>query len=346
MTKKLLVVDSNLAIQKLVEHNLPQPRFAVTCLNDGLSALDLFDQIAPDLVLVDYHLEGISITRFCEKLKQKPTGVERPILLLVGPTDSYDVNRLLALGVVDFVRKPLDPKELIEKLNNLSEETATVVERTPVPASTAMEKNAPETAPTPPPMAPSDIAKIEELLGWSLPGEKKGTPVPPTVMDNPSTPAIESVPPELQGDSVSREESMTEVAAPPPALEDMEKTMLSTPGPSPGLKAQPPPSEPAPITGGTAAPPDEAPPPITKETLETVFPQLYSVPDSINAPTAPGPSDSGTSATAALSPEAAQAILKESAREIIEKVAWDVVPRLAEAMIREELERLKSERPG
>ena len=101
MAKKLLVVDSNLAIQKLVEYNLSREQFEVTCLNDGLSALDLLATVDPDLILADYHLEGISFTRFCEKVKQKQTAKERPILVLVGAMDSYDPNKLVSLGVVD-----------------------------------------------------------------------------------------------------------------------------------------------------------------------------------------------------------------------------------------------------
>jgi DNA-binding response OmpR family regulator len=358
MAKKLLVVDSNLAIQKLVEYNLSREKFEVTCLNDGLSALDLLTKVDPDLILADYHLEGISFTRFCEKVKQKQTAKERPILVLVGATDSYDPNKLVSLGVVDFVKKPLEPKELIEKLKELSQDTATLIDKAPrpvvlptapVPAASAQPE--PPAAP-PPPTAKeqAEIMKIEELLGWSLPGEK------PAAVTQPSENRI----PE-QDNEMTMVQSRADAVVPPtpvqperpvpskmesrPMPDDAEQTMIAM--------RLPPPSPPA-STEAEAPPPaaetPEAPAaPITEATLEAAFPHLYASPETVEAPPSPAPTaeaQAHPAVSGAVSQEMVEALVSKIAKEIIEKVAWDVVPSLAEILIKEELEKLKTDKPS
>ncbi|HUK56023.1 MAG TPA: response regulator [Nitrospiria bacterium] len=369
MAKKLLVVDSNLAIQKLVEYNLSREKFEVTCLNDGLSALDLLAQIDPDLILADFHLEGISFVRFCEKVKQKQTSKERAILVLVSGTDSYDPNTLVSLGVVDFVKKPLEPKDLIEKLKELSQDAATLIDRAPKPVVPAALDSPPPLPPSQTPVAASpppskdqaEIMKIEELLGWSLPGEKppgevsqkaeKGIPE----IDNETTmiqsrtdvTALPSAPPEP-----TKESSEVPAVSPPPALEDSEQTVigLRTPPISPPSTTPEAPADAA--TPASKVEPPEAPsPPVTLATLEEAFPQLYTSPETIEAPpptptvqeagAQPPPASGGT-----VSQEMVESLVSKMAREIIEKVAWDVVPSLAETMIKEELDKLKADKPA
>lgn len=337
MAKKLLVVDSNLAVHKLLQHNIPQDRYEVTFLNDGLSALDLMEKISPDLLLVDYHMEGIPINRFCEKVHQKRGGKDRPILLMVGSGDAFDRAAFMALGVVDFLNKPIEPRVLRERLNELSEEAATVVDRAPKTPPVEGPRLAPSDPPKPSPTA-SETMKIEELLGWSLPGEKQGRGGPPAAAE-----------PDYETTVVQREVSVpapSRSAPPPPnpskdevapvsLREDIERTVV-VPPPRPSSK--PAPSESPAFQRGT-----------TPEALETAFPHLYAGPETLEARArSETGSPKGASADAVPSPgpDSAQveALAGKLAREIIEKVAWEVVPALAETLIKEELEKLKTEK--
>ena len=350
MAKKLLVVDSNLAIQKLVEYNLSREKFEVTCLNDGLSALDLLTKVDPDLILADYHLEGISFTRFCEKVKQKQSSKERPILVLVSATDSYDPNKLVSLGVVDFVKKPLEPKELIEKLKELSQDTATLIEQAPKPVAPPR----PETpaASLTPSKEQAESMKIEELLGWSLPGEKPTEEVTQKAenrileQDNEMT-MIQSradavVPPPPVQPEPPEERPGPSVAESNPVMDDAEQTMVTmrVPPPPPAAEAEAPP---------LAETPEAPSAPITPAMLENAFPHLYASPETIEAPPSTGaPAEAQTqpAASGAVSQEMVEAMVARIAREIIEKVAWDVVPSMAEILIKEELEKLKTDKPS
>ncbi|HTN44301.1 MAG TPA: response regulator [Nitrospiria bacterium] len=365
MAKKLLVVDSNLAIQKLVEYNLSREKFEVTCLNDGLSALDLLTQIDPDLILADFHLEGISFVRFCEKVKQKQTSKERAILVLVSGTDSYDPSTLVTLGVVDFVKKPLEPKELIEKLKDLSQDSATIIDRAPRPVVPATvdppppppPSPTPTTAPLPPSKDQAEVMKIEELLGWSLPGEKSteetqktdtGTPEPDyetTVIQSRADATVTPpVPPEpLKEPS---EPSMAELM---PALEDSQTVIGLRTRPSPFVPPAPSgpadPVPPAPLVEPHAASLPALVPPIP----ETAPPQPPGSPETSAEPS-PAIPPTGNQAQAppndAVPQEMIERLVSKMAKEILEKVAWDVVPSLAETLIKEELEKLKTEKPA
>jgi DNA-binding response OmpR family regulator len=358
MAKKLLVVDSNLAIQKLVEYNLSREKFEVTCLNDGLSALDLLAKIDPDLILADYHLEGISFSRFCEKVKQKQSEKERPILVLVSPTDSYDPNKLLSLGVVDFVKKPLEPKDLIEKLKDLSQEAATMVETAPRPPAeppVAKPKTEPaEVLPQPSLREQAEIMKIEELLGWSVAGVKPAEEALPN--SEPVTPEADNEMTVVETQATSEplsspgpaeppmDPTVPLAAAPTSAMEDAEQTIVETQAP---LPSTPPSSEaealPPPVTA-----PETPSIPITPATLEAAFPQLYATPGSFEDPHPPRstPDLAPSASPNAVSPDTVQEVVSKLAKEIIEKVAWDVVPSLAELLIKEELEKLKTEKPS
>jgi len=353
MAKKLLVVDSNLAVQKLVEYNLSREKFEVTCLNDGLSALDLLTKIDPDLILADYHLEGISFSRFCEKIKQKQSEKERPILVLVAPSDSYDPNKLLALGVVDFVKKPLEPNELIEKLKDLSQEAATMVDTAPRPPAEPSTLNIPTESsselPQPTLKEQAEIMKIEELLGWSVAGvnpieESASNPEPVSPETDYEMTVVESrAKPDPPSVGVPVEKS-EEPPAPLPAaakmtIEENEQTIIESQIPSPSAHSPEPVETPAP----SSEPPHT---PVTPGMLEAAFPQLYTAPEAVEPPPSgdskldPAPVEP----QGQVSPEMVQDVVSKMAKEIIEKVAWDVVPSLAEHLIREELEKLKPEK--
>ncbi|HSG06335.1 MAG TPA: response regulator, partial [Nitrospiria bacterium] len=180
MAKKLLVVDKDPSVHSFVEKNLPADKFSLTGINDGLSALDMLDKVKPDMILVEFGLDGIDVFRFFEKVKQKNQEKERPIVLTVGPNDPYEPARLLAMGVMAILKKPLDPKQLLEKLQELSEETATLIDRSPAEPSATPPAGAPAAEPAGQNSASGTEAgsmKIEQMLGWSLPGEQSaGSP--------------------------------------------------------------------------------------------------------------------------------------------------------------------------
>ena len=148
MSNRLFVVDSNLAVQKLVEYSLSREGFEVTVFGDGLSALDALDEVKPELFIVEYNMAGIDISRFCEKIRKDADLKDSPILMLVNTSDIYDESRLRSAGVADFIKKPLESIDLSTKAKRYF--------RT--------EKDEGEVE-----VGEEETVKMEELLGWSSP---------------------------------------------------------------------------------------------------------------------------------------------------------------------------------
>jgi hypothetical protein len=122
------------------------------------------------------------------------------------------------------------------------------------------------------------------------------------------------------------------VAESSPVVDDEEQTMIA-------MRVPPP----------VAEMPEAPAVPITPAMLEEAFPHLYASPEAIEATPSPGPTaeaQAQSAASGAVSQERVEALVAKIAKEIIEKVAWDVVPSLAEILIKEELEKLKTDQPS
>jgi hypothetical protein len=190
---------------------------------------------------------------------------------------------------------------------------------------------------------------MEELLGWSLPGERPSgqatqkTAGPLSEQDNEMTmiqSRAEAVVPPPPFQPERPEPSLPESSS---RIDDADQTMIMTRDPSP---APPGPAEAEPPMAET---PEVSSAPITPATLEAAFPHLYAAPETLETPpsaTPPAESQLSPALNGAISKEMAEALVSKIAKEIIEKVAWDVVPSLAEILIKEELDKLKSDKPS
>jgi CheY-like chemotaxis protein len=317
MSRKLLVVDRYHTIDEGIRSALQSESVEVASFEDGLTALDMFSQVDPDIVIADYEMQGINISRFCEKLQKRSATKTRPLILLADPAEPLDQERLRAAGVSEFVKKPVEIQELVNKIKEYLP---------PSPAQSTLETERLTQDQT-------DSMKIEELLGWSVTGEK-------TVLGQPP-----------QGQTPIQEDDRT-VIEPMPVF-----------GEKPVGSPEFPPSEPTSselaLEPREAKPLTESPQTPSAEVLKdlgeadsTPPPQVVSQEPVIEREPAgitPVPEDlstQGTEATAStLSPDVVEDSVSKVAREIIEKVAWEVVPTIAEALIKEELEKLKSDQP-
>src|SRR3990170_4013398 len=151
---QLLVIDQDAVVQHAVETTLKPQGFEVTVVGDGLSALDVALAAPPDVILADYRMDGINIFRFFEKLKQKHVLKTVALLLLVSPTEVYDELTLRLVGVSDFLRKPLNVQELLDRVKRYVPTPATVPSATP---------------PVKSPKTKGDEVNIEDIMGWSRP---------------------------------------------------------------------------------------------------------------------------------------------------------------------------------
>jgi two-component system phosphate regulon response regulator PhoB len=117
--KRLLVVEDDRPIADLLKHHFATAGFTVTTTADGDEALILIDEIKPDLVILDWMIEGVSGIEVCRRLRRGRQTSSLPIIMLTARGDEEDRVRALDTGADDFVAKPFSPKELVARANAL-----------------------------------------------------------------------------------------------------------------------------------------------------------------------------------------------------------------------------------
>ena len=88
----------------------------MTRTGDGEEALILVDEVKPDVVLLDWMIEGISGIEVCRRLRRRPTTANVPIIMLTARGEESDRIRGLETGADDYVTKPFSPRELVARV--------------------------------------------------------------------------------------------------------------------------------------------------------------------------------------------------------------------------------------
>lgn len=112
----LLVVDDTPETLSFLMDTLDQAGYTVLVATDGISALNLVDQITPDLVLLDAVMPGISGFETCRRLKSEKLPASLPVIFMTGLSDTEHVVEGLAVGGVDYVTKPIVVEELLARI--------------------------------------------------------------------------------------------------------------------------------------------------------------------------------------------------------------------------------------
>ena len=127
MTHKILVVDDDDALREMVGLVLSSNGYQPVFASDGISAVEVFKQNSPDLVLLDIMLPGQSGIDVCNQIRAV-SGV--PIIMLTAKGDTEDVVVGLEAGADDYVVKPHNGAELVARvrarLRPLTDDSAVV----------------------------------------------------------------------------------------------------------------------------------------------------------------------------------------------------------------------------
>jgi two-component system phosphate regulon response regulator PhoB len=113
--KRLLLVEDDRQLAELVRFHFDRAGFAVTRTGDGEEALLLAEEVRPDLVILDWMIEGISGIEVCRRLRRRPQTANLPIIMLTARGEENDRVRGLDTGADDYLTKPFSPKELVAR---------------------------------------------------------------------------------------------------------------------------------------------------------------------------------------------------------------------------------------
>lgn len=119
MTKKILVVDDEPAIARLVRMSLDMEGFEVREAKDGEQALDMLAEWMPDLVVLDVMMPGMTGYDVCARLKKDSRALAVKVVFLTARGNLRDAQTGFEAGGDDYVVKPFDPDELLAKVRGM-----------------------------------------------------------------------------------------------------------------------------------------------------------------------------------------------------------------------------------
>ncbi len=123
MSAKVLIVDDEIDLVRLVRYNLEKEGFQVLTAYDGKTTLSLMRTERPDLVVLDLMLPDISGIKICQQIKQDPKMQTIPIIMLTARSSESDRVSGFEAGADDYVVKPFSPKELVLRVKAMLSRT-------------------------------------------------------------------------------------------------------------------------------------------------------------------------------------------------------------------------------
>ncbi len=112
-TRRILLVDDEPSIQKMLVHALEREGFQVNAVGDGEAALEFFGTYEPHLIILDIMLPKIDGTEVCRRIRSQS---DVPIIMLTAKDDEIDRVVGLELGADDYVTKPFAVRELVARV--------------------------------------------------------------------------------------------------------------------------------------------------------------------------------------------------------------------------------------
>jgi phosphate regulon transcriptional regulator PhoB len=136
MSKKILIVEDERDVCRLLKFNLEKEGFRVVSASDGSVALAEIRREEPDLVILDLMLPGMDGLEICRQVRRHDRYARLPILMLTARSDEADRVVGLELGADDYVTKPFSTREVIARIRALLRRHEPAPERSAVQRGT------------------------------------------------------------------------------------------------------------------------------------------------------------------------------------------------------------------
>ncbi len=120
---EILIVEDEIEIAQLIQLYLEKEGFSCRHCRDGLSAIQVFQELPPDLIILDLMIPGLDGLEVCARIRQQPSSKDPYILMLTAKGEEIDRIIGLSTGADDYVVKPFSPKELVARVRALLRRT-------------------------------------------------------------------------------------------------------------------------------------------------------------------------------------------------------------------------------
>jgi two-component system, sensor histidine kinase ChiS len=119
MTKKILIVEDEPDVARLIQMVVSVAGYETRSVATGFAAIEEIEKNKPHLILLDILMPGMNGYEVCEEVRKKYDHRSIKIVFLTGLGFRGDAQKGIALGADDYVIKPFDPQILLDKVNKL-----------------------------------------------------------------------------------------------------------------------------------------------------------------------------------------------------------------------------------
>jgi len=118
---KILFVDDEADLVSTVECRLKWSDFDVVTASNGKEGLDKAASEKPNLILLDTAMPVMNGYEMLEHLRKNPQLKDIPVIMLTAMCEAQDIAKASSYGIADYITKPFDFTELMEKITNILE---------------------------------------------------------------------------------------------------------------------------------------------------------------------------------------------------------------------------------
>lgn len=356
MSRRILLADDSVTIQKVIELTFMDGDYEVRAVGNGDEAIALLDSFDPEVVIADIHMPGANGYEVARRAKAVRR--DRPVLLLVGTFEPFDEAEARASGADRHLKKPFDSQELLQIVDDLIASGSPALSLPPAAPPMFAADPFPGLAAAAP-LATAPVPANDPFGGFAFPSAPAADPFPafappaPAAAAEPAFTFADDPPPGVEpaylppAEPVWSTFEVEDEGAQLPPLSEEDLGLRVEPEPLFDLSAEPE------IVAGPAFEPAAAAP-----WTPAIFGEAPAVTPAPAAPAAPEAPIAAASAPAAPAAPAAapadyaltDADVDRIARRVIEligdrpvrDIAWEVIPDLAEVVIRDRIRELEA----
>jgi DNA-binding response OmpR family regulator len=115
----ILVVDDSTTNVVLLEAILDEKGYKIETALNAKEAYTLIDKNTPDLILLDLLMPKISGFDFLKEIRKNEKTKDTPVIVVSALTDEENIEKIMNMGAVDFVKKPIDLQYLVDKVESV-----------------------------------------------------------------------------------------------------------------------------------------------------------------------------------------------------------------------------------
>lgn len=119
MSRTVFIVEDDQDIAEILRFNLEQKGYRVEWKDNGEEAYERIIKKIPDLLILDISLPGISGIQICRYIKNNPETRQLPVMMLTARTKREDREEGINAGADDYVTKPFNLNDVLERIKTL-----------------------------------------------------------------------------------------------------------------------------------------------------------------------------------------------------------------------------------